>query len=460
MGKYLVIANLTGHDSHGVQRVPRYLQWLAEGDFVADRTVKVVTDTPVLAVLDGQYGFGQTVAPQAVEIGIKKCKEMGLAAIALRNAGHVGRVGDWAEMAAAEGLISIHYVNAASSVLVAPFGGVDRRFSTAPYCVGIPRKGQNPLVLDFATSVVAEGKVLNASFGGKKIPDDALIAPDGSTSGDPHVLYGDYTPTGPRTYRKGTGAIRAFGEHKGSGLALMCEILGGSLTGTGATQESRKWANGMLSFYIDPARIDPEGFFPEDVTRYVAYVKSATPGRARRRGARSRRARGAHAHQAAEGGRAAARRHVEGHCRRSRKDRHRCGPHSTHARLTTRNIHSEDTPVQHSNDLIETPQELRHAHHLQRAGDRGARAPPHRLHHQASGVPVPRPAAHRRLCAHGDHPHHACLRAEQQGRPQAARRLLRVCGVQARPHHHRHPGPRRGRRRLRCLLGRGAERRA
>jgi uncharacterized oxidoreductase len=277
MGKYLVIANLTGHDSHGVQRVPRYLQWLAEGDFVADRTVKVITDTPVLAVLDGQYGFGQTVAPQAVAIGIKKCKEMGLAAVALRNAGHVGRVGDWAEMAAAEALISIHYVNAASSVLVAPFGGVDRRFSTAPYCVGIPRKGQSPLVLDFATSVVAEGKVLNASFGGKKIPDDALIAPDGSTSGDPHVLYGDYTPTGPRTYRKGTGAIRAFGEHKGSGLALMCEILGGSLTGTGATQESRKWANGMLSFYIDPARIDPEGFFPDDVSRYVAYVKSARP---------------------------------------------------------------------------------------------------------------------------------------------------------------------------------------
>jgi uncharacterized oxidoreductase len=277
MGKYLVIANLTGHDSHGVQRVPRYLQWLAEGDFVADRTVKVVTDTPVLAVLDGQYGFGQTVAPQAVAIGIRKCKEMGLAAVALRNAGHVGRVGDWAEMAAAEGLISIHYVNAASSVLVAPFGGVDRRFSTAPYCVGIPRKGQTPLVLDFATSIVAEGKVMNASFGGKKIPDDALITPDGSTSGDPHVLYGDYTPTGPRTYRKGTGAIRAFGEHKGSGLALMCEILGGSLTGTGATQEGRKWANGMLSFYIDPARIDPDGFFPEDVTRYVAYVKSARP---------------------------------------------------------------------------------------------------------------------------------------------------------------------------------------
>ena len=277
IGKYLVIANLTGHDSHGVQRVPRYLQWLADGDFVPDQTVQVVTETPVLAVLDGCYGFGQTVAPQAVAIGIAKCKAMGLAAVTLRNAGHIGRVGDWAEMAAAESLISIHYVNASSSVLVAPYGGVDRRFSTAPYCVGIPRRGQGPLVLDFATSVVAEGKVLNASFGGKKIPADALIGPSGQTSGDPHVLYGDYTATGLRDYQSGEGAIRAFGDHKGSGLALMCELLGGSLTGSGAAQEGRRWANGMLSIYLDPARFDPAGFFPEDVMRYVAYVKSARP---------------------------------------------------------------------------------------------------------------------------------------------------------------------------------------
>src|SRR5690606_22314258 len=120
----------------------------------------IIRETPVIAVVDGKYGFGQTVAPQAVSIGIKKAKAMGLSAVALRNAGHVGRVGEWAEMAAAEGLVSIHYVNAPQSLLVAPFGGVDRRFSTAPYSVGIPRPGTDPLILDFATSVVAEGKVL------------------------------------------------------------------------------------------------------------------------------------------------------------------------------------------------------------------------------------------------------------------------------------------------------------
>jgi uncharacterized oxidoreductase len=277
IGRYLVIANLTGHDSHGVQRVPRYVQWKDEGHFVADQTVAVLSDSPVLAVVDGRYGFGQTVAPQAVEIGIRKCKAMGLSAIALRNAGHIGRVGDWAEMAAAEGLVSVHFVNAAGSSLVAPYGGVDRRFSTAPYCVGVPLPGRDPVVLDFATSIVAEGKVLNASFGGKKIPSDALVAPDGTMSDDPHVLYGDYTATGMRDYRKGEGAIRAFGDHKGSGLALMCELLGGSLTGTGATEEGRRFANGMLSFYVDPAKLDPSGFFPPDAAKYLAHVKSSRP---------------------------------------------------------------------------------------------------------------------------------------------------------------------------------------
>ena len=278
IGRYLVSANLSGHDSHGVVRVPRYASQKKVGTVVADVKVDVLVDTPVIAVVDGKYGFGQTVTPQAIRIGIDKCKKNGLSAVTLRNAGHVGRVGDWAEMAAAEGLVSVHFVNASGSVLVAPYGGVDRRFSTAPYCVGIPRAGQDPLILDFATSIVAEGKVLVASQGGKKIPDGALIDPEGKPSNDPHLLYGEYTPTGPRDHSKGTGAIQAFGDHKGSGLAFMCEMLGGSLSGTGATDPKRgKFANGMLSFYVDPKVLDPAGFFPQDVAKYVDFVKSSRP---------------------------------------------------------------------------------------------------------------------------------------------------------------------------------------
>jgi hydroxycarboxylate dehydrogenase B len=273
----LVGANLAGHDSHGVIRVPVYLRWLKEGQTVQDQSIKIVSDTPVIAVIDGQFGFGQTVAPQAVTIGIAKCKAMGLSATALRNSAHIGRVGDFAEMAAAEGLVSAHFVNAAGSVLVAPYGGTERRFSTAPFCVGVPRQGLAPLILDFATSLVAEGKALVASRGGKKLPQDALIGPDGDISDDPHLLYGDYEPTGPRDHGAGKGAIRAFGEHKGSGLALMCELIGGALTGNGATKSGRRFSNGMLSIFIDPKRIDASEFFPDEITRYLAFVKSAKP---------------------------------------------------------------------------------------------------------------------------------------------------------------------------------------
>jgi uncharacterized oxidoreductase len=275
VANYLATANLTGHDSHGVIRVPQYVKWVKEGAIVPDQTIKLEVDTPVLAVIDGGFGYGQTVTPQAVRVGIDKCKANGLSAITLKNSGHLGRVGDWAEMAAAEGLVSIHFVNAAGSVLVAPFGGVARKLSTAPYCVGIPRPGQGPVVLDFATSIVAEGKVMVASRGGKKLPKGALVDEDGSLSEDPHVLYGAYEPDGPRVHAQGKGAIRAFGEHKGSGLALICELLGGALTGNGATKPNRPFANGMLAIYIDPKVVDPAHFFDGEVARYIAYFKDS-----------------------------------------------------------------------------------------------------------------------------------------------------------------------------------------
>src|SRR3979409_1809832 len=286
---YLTTANLTGHDSHGVIRVPVYIRWKKMGSVVPNQTAEVVVDTPSLAVVDGKFGYGQTVTPPAVRIGIEKCKKAGLAAVALRNAGHIGRVGDWAEMAAAEGLVSVHFVNAAGSLLVAPFGGVEKRLSTAPYCVGIPRKGQDPIVLDFATSIVAEGKVLVASRGGKKLPKGALIDSDGTLSEDPAVLYGPPSAAGPRQHphatagshprdhTKGTGAIRAFGEHKGSGLAFICELLGGALTGTGATAPDRRFANGMLAIYIDPKVGDPNQLFDGEISRYVDFIWAPKP---------------------------------------------------------------------------------------------------------------------------------------------------------------------------------------
>ncbi len=282
IARYLVSANLTGHDSHGVIRTPRYVQQFREGLVLGGQTISIVAESPTHAVVEGHYGFGQTIAPQAVDLGIAKARQNGLAAIALRHAGHIGRMGDWAERAAEAGLISIHFVNVEKGELVAPYGGVDRRFSTNPVCIGIPTTGDRPiLLLDMATSLVAEGKVLVASNGGKPVPGDALIAPDGSVSGDPTVLYGPLTPGGPRSAGAGQGALRAFGEHKGSGLAFMCEILGGVLTGGGTSGpipggKRGQIGNGMLAIYIDPASFAAKDFVAE-AHDYAAYVHASRP---------------------------------------------------------------------------------------------------------------------------------------------------------------------------------------
>lgn len=281
IARYLVAANLTGHDSHGVIRVPRYVGMLAKDEVRRDVTAAVVTDTPAFALVDGGYGFGQTVGPQAVQLGIDKALKGGVAVVGLRHAGHLGRIGEWAEMAADAGLCSLHFVNVAGSELVAPFGGVERRFSTAPFAAGFLVPGRAPVILDFATSLVAEGKVLVAANGGKPLPEGALIEPDGTLSRDPDTLYGPAVPGAARNAQNGLGAIRAFGEHKGSGLALICELVAGALTGSGcAGPGPRRFCNGMLSIYMAPGQFGPAEDLAAETTRYIDHFKACRPAEA------------------------------------------------------------------------------------------------------------------------------------------------------------------------------------
>jgi uncharacterized oxidoreductase len=282
IGRYLLSANLAGHDSHGVIRTPRYVLWLQEGKVQAGQSLTVVSEGPTHATVDGNYGFGQTIGPLAVDLGIAKAKAAGMAVIALRHSGHIGRIGDWAERAAEAGLVSIHFVNVEGGELVAPYGGVDRRFSTNPFCVGIPSDGSKPmLLLDMATSLVAEGKVLVASNGGKPVPAGSLVNPDGSFSTDPQTLYGPLVTGGPRDAAKGDGALVSFGLHKGSGLAFMCEILAGVLSGGGTSGpvpggKRGRISNGMLSIYLNPGHFGAADFV-EKAGAYAGYVKAARP---------------------------------------------------------------------------------------------------------------------------------------------------------------------------------------
>jgi uncharacterized oxidoreductase len=273
----LVGANLAGHDSHGVLRTPRYVLWMRQGQVRAGQNLQIITETPAFALCDGNSGFGQTIAPQSVELGLRKARESGVAVIALRNSGHIGRVGEWAEMAAEQGFVSVHFVNVAGSQLVAPFGGVERRISTAPFAMGFPMESE-PVIVDFATSAVAEGKVMVAASGGAPLPADALIDADGSLSSDPRTLYGDISNAQHHDSRAGTGAIRAMGEHKGSALALACELLAGVLTGNGcAGPERRPLANGMLSFYIDPRGLGLAEQMTTEAQLYLDWVKGSRP---------------------------------------------------------------------------------------------------------------------------------------------------------------------------------------
>ena len=275
-------ANLRGHDSHGVLRARRYLEWMEAGKVMPGRRIEVERETEVIAVVDGGYGFGQTVGEQTVDLGVEKARRHGVAVTALRNSGHLGRIGDWAERAAASNCASIHMVNVRGSLIVAPFGAVERRGSTSPFCAGVPLPDAPPIIHDFATSVVAEGKAMVALHGGKPLPGDALVDADGNYTSDPRPLYGETPPGRTPNPHDGPGALAPFGLHKGSGLNFFMEMFGGALTGSGTAAalgdtEKRRFCNGMLSIYMQVDAFHDDDWFTREVNAYVKYWKAARP---------------------------------------------------------------------------------------------------------------------------------------------------------------------------------------
>ena len=142
----LIGANLRGHESHGVARMPRYVEWVQKGTLIPNQKIRLIQENEVLSILDGGHGFGQSIGEQTIQQGVEKALKQGVSVTALRNSGHLGRIGDWAELAAESKVASLHMVNVRGSLLVAPFGGVDRRGSTSPFCCGIPRPDE-PLSL-------------------------------------------------------------------------------------------------------------------------------------------------------------------------------------------------------------------------------------------------------------------------------------------------------------------------
>lgn len=271
VGAHLVGANLAGHDSHGIGMLPTYVELAETGLLIPNRELNTLADLPALLVLDADRGFGQWMGRLAMERGIERAKMAGSCTVALRNSSHIGRIGTYAEQCAASGMVSIHFVNVAGhEPVVAPFGGSDGRFITNPFAVGVPGRGGPSLVLDMATSKIAFGKARVARNKGVPVPDGSLLDESGRPTTDPTALVDD---------RK--GALVAFGDHKGSGLAVLCEVLGGALTGGRTSQPAYprddSVINSMLTTIIDVKAMGDIDAFVAEVEAVRRHIKASPP---------------------------------------------------------------------------------------------------------------------------------------------------------------------------------------
>jgi len=267
---HLVAANLKGHDSHGVGMVPAYVGNIRAGHLQVDAEASVVRDQGAVLLVDGQFGFGQVVGSQATAMAIDRVKDTGIVCMGVRNCHHLGRIGSYGEQCAEAGMVSVHFVNVVGhGPLVSPFAGRDRRMSTNPFCCVVPRGDQPPIVLDMATSAIAQGKVRVAYMKEVSVPDGALIDHEGHATNDPRVMF-----------EEPLGSLGPFGAHKGYGLAVMCELLGGGLAGQWTAQpghaRENTIVNHMLMMVLDPAAFGGLQSFQEEVSAMVDYLHSST----------------------------------------------------------------------------------------------------------------------------------------------------------------------------------------
>jgi len=266
-------ANLKGHDSHGIGMMPHYVTNRGVDALVANQVPRRLDGMPGILLFDGLRGYGQVIARLAMEEAIAAAGERGVAAFGIRNSHHMGRIGTYGEQCAAAGLACILFVNVTGhGPLVAPFRGSDARFSTNPICIALPGpEAERPFLLDFATSRVAMGKVRVAREKGETMAAEDLIDHQGRATTDPEVMFQDPM-----------GAIRAFGDHKGYGLALAAELLAGVMSGGGTIQPERprdhtSIINNLFGLVFDPRAFgDPAGM-RQELAAMVGYAQASPP---------------------------------------------------------------------------------------------------------------------------------------------------------------------------------------
>ncbi|HJZ57005.1 MAG TPA: Ldh family oxidoreductase [Gemmataceae bacterium] len=269
VARSLVDANLCGHDSHGVMRVPQYLVFLRDGVYKPGVPLTVLSETPAVVTADGHWGLGQVQAHRLLKLLIPKAKALGVAAGTLKNGGHVGRLGEYAESAAREQMAFFGLVNShGSGRRVAPPGGKEGRISTNPICMGAPTSGE-PVVLDFGTSAAAEGKVRVLMQKKQPVPEGWLIDHAGKPTTDPAALYAEPG-----------GSLLPFGGpqmYKGFGLGLLIDLLCGGLSGGPSSSPAYPLAgqgNAAVFVVFNPALFCGVEHFFQQTDGLTEYVRS------------------------------------------------------------------------------------------------------------------------------------------------------------------------------------------
>lgn len=262
----LVEGNLCGHDSHGMMRLPQYVRLARDRKVLAE--VRPVVDPPrrpglAMRRVDGGWGWGQPAARLATRTAIALARDTGVAAVSIDHCNHVGRLGEYVAMIAEQGMLGFATCNAGPAV--APFGGKARVFGTNPVAFAAPRRGgKRPVLVDFATAGIAEGKVRVALAKGVQVPPGNIVDKDGQPSVEPKDFYDG-------------GSLVAFGLHKGSGLSVLVELLGGGLSGLGPSclpgfTQGFMAGNGTVILAFNIEDFTPRDQYLDRVEAFCAHV--------------------------------------------------------------------------------------------------------------------------------------------------------------------------------------------
>jgi uncharacterized oxidoreductase len=268
VAEHLVTASLLGYDTHGIVRIPQYIEDTRKGTIRPGAACRIEKETETTAVVDCGWNFGQVGALRAIDIAMEKARQHHTATVVARCCSHAGRLGAYTSHAARQGFLAIGFCNSPiHGHFVTPWGGRQGRLATNPISFAVPSNGAEPMVADFSTAEASEGAIRLHRTQGKALPDGWIMDAEGRPSNDPNDFYGP-----PR------GAIYPFGGnrgYRGFALSMLVEVLGGLLSGSSITQPQP--GNGLGFLVVDVSAFLPRQQFACMVEEMREYIKSALP---------------------------------------------------------------------------------------------------------------------------------------------------------------------------------------